>query len=62
MRSADGIDYAEPVEDIVIREIDGVPISFASPHLLWRTKVITHHEKAAGDLVFLRRWFTGRGE
>ena len=38
----------------------GIP--FASPRLLWRMKVVTHREKDAGDLVFLRYWFSERGE
>jgi len=62
MRSAGGIDYAEAIKDVVVREIDGVPIPFASPRLLWRMKVVTHREKDAGDLVFLRRWFAERGQ
>ena len=62
MRSAGGIDYAEAAKDVVIRDVDGVPIPFASPRLLWRMKVVTHREKDAGDLVFLRHWFAERGE
>lgn len=62
MRSAGGIDYAEAAKDVVIREVDGVPIPFASPRLLWRMKVVTHRAKDAGDLVFLRQWFAERGE
>jgi hypothetical protein len=62
MRSAGGIDYAEAAKDAVVREVDGVPIPFASPRLLWRMKAVTHREKDAGDLVFLRQWFAGRGE
>jgi hypothetical protein len=62
MRAAGGIDYAEAAKDIVVRELDGVPIPFASPRLLWRMKVATHREKDAGDLVFLRQWFAERGE
>jgi hypothetical protein len=62
MRSAGGIDYAEASKDVVVREVDGVPIPFASPRLLWRMKIVTHREKDAGDLVFLRRWFAERGE
>jgi hypothetical protein len=62
MRSAGGIDYAEAIKDVVVREIDGVPIPFASPRLLWRMKVVTHRAKDAGDLVFLRRWFAERGQ
>ena len=62
MRSAGGIDYAEAAKDVVVREVDGVPIPFASPRLLWRMKAVTHREKDAGDLVFLRQWFAERGE
>ena len=62
MRSAGGIVYEEAAKDIVIREVDGVPIPFASPRLLWRMKVVTHREKDAADLVFLRQWFAERGE
>ena len=62
MRSAGGIDYAEAAKDVVVREVDGVPIPFASPRLLWRMKVVTHREKDAGDLAFLRHWFAERGE
>jgi len=62
LRSAGGIDYAEAAKDVVVHEIAGVPIPFASPRLLWRMKVVTHREKDAGDLVFLRQWFAERGE
>jgi hypothetical protein len=62
LRSAGGIDYAEAAKNVVIREIDGVPIPFASPQLLWRMKAVTHREKDAGDLFFLRQWFAARGE
>ena len=62
MRTAGGIDYAEAAKNVVVREVDGVPIPFASPRLLWRMKAVTHREKDAGDLVFLRQWFAERGE
>ena len=62
MRSAGGIDYAEAAKHVVVREVGGVPIPFASPRLLWRMKIVTHREKDAGDLVFLRQWFAERGE
>jgi hypothetical protein len=62
LRSAGGIDYEEAAKHVVIRELDGVPIPFASPRLLWRMKVVTHREKDAADLVFLRQWFAERGE
>lgn len=62
LRSAGGIDYAEACKDVVIREVDGVPIPFASPRLLWRMKAATHREKDAADIIFLRQWFAERGE
>lgn len=62
MRSAGGIDYAEAAKDVIVRELQGVPIPFASPKLLWRMKSVTHREKDFGDLVFLRHWFAERGE
>lgn len=62
MRSAGGIDYEEAAKHVVIRELDGVPIPFASPRLLWRMKVVTHRAKDAGDLAYLRQWFVERGE
>lgn len=62
LRAAGGIEYAEAAKDVVVREVDGVPIPFASPRLLWRMKIVTHREKDADDLLFLREWFAGRGE
>jgi len=62
LRSAGGIEYAEAATDVVVREVDGVPIPFASPRLLWRMKAVTHREKDTDDLLFLRQWFAGRGE
>lgn len=60
--SPSGISYAEASKDVMVREVDGVPIPFASPRLLWRLKVNTHREKDAVDLLFLRHWFAERGE
>jgi len=62
MCSAGGIDYAEASKDVLVRDVLGVPIPFASPRLLWRMKIVTHREKDAGDILFLRRWFAERGE
>ncbi len=62
LRSAGGVDYAEAAKDVVVREVDGVLIPFASPRLLWRMKVVTHREKDTDDLLFLREWFAERGE
>ena len=62
MSSAAGIDYSEAAKDVVVREIDGVPIPFASPVLLYRMKAVTHREKDADDLLFLRHWLTQNGQ
>jgi hypothetical protein len=62
MSAAGGIGYEEAAKDVVLREVDGVPIPFASPRLLWRMKSVAHREKDAGDLAFLRQWFAERSE
>jgi hypothetical protein len=62
MRLAGGIDYAEAAKDVIIHELDGVAIPFASPRLLWRMKAVTHRAKDEHDLIFLRQWFAERGE
>lgn len=57
MKSASGIAYDEASKDVVVREVQGVPIPFASPRLLWRMKRTTHREKDAADLIFLRQQY-----
>lgn len=57
MASACGIRYEEAIKDSIIRTVDGVPIPFASPRLLWRMKEKTHREKDAPDLLFLRQQY-----
>lgn len=61
MRSAAGIDYEEASQHVVTREVQGVPIPFASPQLLWRMKRDTHRAKDQPDLVFLRELFAKHG-
>ena len=61
MASASGIEYAEAACDIAVREVDGVPIPFASPLLLWRMKRHTHREKDRPDLLFLSQLFEAEG-
>lgn len=61
MGSASGINYAAAAPEIVMREVDGVSIPFASPVLLWRMKVHTHRAKDAADLLFLRELFQAQG-
>jgi hypothetical protein len=55
MASACGIRYEEAIKDSIIRTVDGVPIPFASPRLLWRMKEKTYREKDAPGLLFLRQ-------
>jgi hypothetical protein len=62
MKSACGIEYAEAARDVVIREVQAVPIPFASPRLLWRMKKPTHRAKDAADVAFLQQYFTERSE
>jgi hypothetical protein len=61
MGVASGIEYAEASRDIILREVQGVPIPFASPQLLWRMKRHTHREKDQPDLLFLRQLFEADG-
>jgi hypothetical protein len=61
MGSASGIDYAEASREVVVRDVEGVPIPFASPLLLWRMKRHTHREKDRGDLFFLRQLLESQG-
>ena len=62
MKSAFGIEYAEAIKEIVIREVQGVPIPFALPRLLWRAKKPSRRPKDAEDLMFLQQYFQEHGE
>lgn len=61
MAKASGIDYHEASQSVVVHEIDGVAIPFASPELLWRMKCRAAREKDRGDIEFLRQYFAARG-
>ena len=61
MGSASGIRYEEASHEVVVREVQGVPIPFASPLFLWRMKCHTHREKDRGDLYFLRQLLESQG-
>ena len=61
MGSACGIDFQEASSEIDVHTIDGVPIPFASPQLLWRMKAPTRREKDASDLVFLEHLHRSKG-
>ena len=52
LRAACGIGYAEASAMVDVVEIDGVPIPFARPALLWKTKQ-TLRDKDRIDLQFL---------
>lgn len=62
MKAAFGIEYPEAAKEIVVREVQGVPIPFASPRLLWRTKKPSSRGKDAEDLIFLQQYFREKGE
>ncbi len=59
LRAACGVDYDEAMQDILVHEIEGVPIPFASARLLWKMKQ-TYREKDKLDLHFLREVLNGR--
>lgn len=61
MESACGINFAKGKNNIVTMPVNGVPIPFASPSLLWHMKVHTRRAKDEGDLVFLREHFQKLG-
>ena len=61
MGAASGIEYEEASQSVVVREIKGVLIPFASPLLLWRMKRHTHREKDRPDLLFLRQLLEAQG-
>ncbi len=62
MASASGIGYEEASKSVVIHEIDGVKIPFASPELLYRMKVRAGREKDRGDIYFLKQLFAAQGK
>jgi hypothetical protein len=61
MGSASGIEYEEASKAVVIKNVSGVDIPFASPLLLWRMKRHTHREKDRPDLLFLRQLLEAEG-
>jgi hypothetical protein len=62
MKAACGVEYSDAAGEVIVRDMDGVNIPFASPRLLWRMKAFTHREKDALDLIFLRDYFATTGE
>ena len=61
MRSACGVAYSEASGMVDEVEIEGVPIPFANPRLLWRTKN-TLRDKDKADRAFLAQLLAARGE
>ena len=61
IKSACGITFAEARKHMVTMPVNGVPIPFASPALLWHMKVHTRRAKDEGDLFFLREHFQRLG-
>ena len=61
MAFAGGIDYAHASTQVVVGVIDGVPIPFAAPILLWQMKRHTHRAKDESDLIFLRQLLEEQG-
>ncbi len=60
MKSGCGVTYAEARPSAIIREIDGVPIPFASPAMLWKMKQ-TVREKDIPDRKFLQQLLAAQG-
>lgn len=61
MGAAGGIDFAAAADHIVLRDIDGTLLPFASPLLLWRMKQHTRRAKDEADLLFLRQLLESQG-
>ncbi|MEX1117730.1 MAG: nucleotidyltransferase [Terrimicrobiaceae bacterium] len=61
MASASGITYEEAAKSVIVHEIDGVDIPFASPELLYRMKKRAGREKDRGDIYFLEQLFAAQG-
>jgi hypothetical protein len=62
MVSAGGIDYAEAAKDVVVRELEGVPIPFRLPPSALADESGDTSAKDQPDLVFLRQWFIEHGQ
>jgi hypothetical protein len=61
MASASGVGYAEAAASVDLHEVDGVPIPFASPALLFRMKGDSARDKDVPDAHFLRKLLGGEG-
>ena len=59
MARACGVDYQTAAPEAVITEVNGIPIPFASPELMWKLKQ-TLRQKDAVDRQFLARILTDR--
>lgn len=61
MAKACGVDYSEAKDDVIIINVEGEPIPYASLRLLWKTKQ-TYREKDQIDCIFLRRLLEESGQ
>jgi hypothetical protein len=60
MKSGCGVTYADAIKDAVVKHLQGVPIPFASAHVLWRMKQ-TVRDKDVLDRKFLYQLLTSQG-
>jgi len=60
MKSGCGVSYGEAVKDALTVEIEGIPIPFASPRILWRMKQ-TVRAKDVPDRLYLHQLLTAQG-
>ena len=60
MKTACDLTYAYAVKDALVFEIEGVPVLFASPQTLWRTKQ-TVRAKDVPDRLYLRQLLQAQG-
>ncbi len=60
MKSGCGVTYADAINDVVIKDVQGVSIPVASQKTMWRMKQ-TVREKDIPDRVFLRQWAEQNG-
>lgn len=54
MHSASGFDYSAALNQVVVHDVGGVAIPFASPELLLKMKRESVREKDKADVRFLR--------
>jgi hypothetical protein len=60
MKSACNVTYGEAIKDAITFHIDGVPVPFASPAILWKMKQ-TVRAKDAPDRLYLEQLLKAQG-